>query len=274
MEKILCWTFILIAGLCLFVSANEEVIINELFETKLAKEVNVPFQVSLYTNYNDEFLCGGTIVSSNKVLTVAHCLYYGWGGIMPPIILTVKAGRTNLFSATSRNYDVTKVTFHKNFDSSSMDYNLAMIQVSTNFITDDADVREISLAKDSAVSSNCMVAGWNQKTGALDEAMFTMRSCDVTGKVCAGNANASNTSCEFSLGSSLVCDENLIGILSFKPECISNDPWIFENARDAFDMLGIEDNSTSSVSVVQNVKYQGLFNILIVLFSFLLIIMS
>ncbi|CAH1102907.1 unnamed protein product [Psylliodes chrysocephalus] len=91
MEKILCWTFILIAGLCLFVSANEEVIINELFETKLAKEVNVPFQVS------------------------------------------------------------------------------------TNFITDDADVREISLAKDSAVSSNCMVAGWNQGVTQI-----TVRTVDTS----------------------------------------------------------------------------------------------
>lgn len=86
-------------------------------------------QVSLHLSYNQEFLCGGTIVDHNYVVTVAHCMYYNWGGILPPIILIVYAGRKSLYENVSTQYEVEAITFHELYKSSTLDYNIALIQV-------------------------------------------------------------------------------------------------------------------------------------------------
>lgn len=87
------------------------------------------FQVSIQLSYNNEFLCGGTILDSKFIVTVASCMYYNWGGILPPIIVTISAGMSDLNDTTSDCYEVEGIMFHDLYDKLTLDFNIALIQV-------------------------------------------------------------------------------------------------------------------------------------------------
>lgn len=92
------------------------------------------FQVSLHLSYNNEFLCGGVILNADLIVTVAHCMYYNWGGILPPIIVTVNAGRENLDDSAIGHFKVEDIRFHNSYKESTSEYDIALIKVSENRI--------------------------------------------------------------------------------------------------------------------------------------------
>ncbi|CAG9863039.1 unnamed protein product [Phyllotreta striolata] len=265
--------FILACIVCSLGSANEDEVENDTL--KDYKTVYEGFhQVSIHLSYNDDFLCGGAIVSPNTVVTVAHCLYYSWGGIIPPLILAIKAGNSDLKSQNIQSYSVSKVTFHDKFDAVSMKYDLAALQVSTPFPLENSAIGIIPVAKDtSKFYSNCLVYGWTEDTNTLQylDARLTVCTLVNEGRICVDARNSSYVLgglCQYAPGSSLVCDNKLIGILFSKPLCNGTETTVFENARYILDFS--DEISYSASPAVIPVESNQFLNLLLALLSFVL----
>ena len=71
---------------------------------RAAREAELPWQVSLFeNNYNAG--CGGTLVSSSKVISAAHCFH----NVPDPQQWTIKAGHVRI-SEKGENIQIKQVT--------------------------------------------------------------------------------------------------------------------------------------------------------------------
>nr|XP_023027644.1 trypsin 3A1-like [Leptinotarsa decemlineata] len=125
---------------------------------------NISYQVSLHTSYDDEFICGGTIVDATHILTVAHRLFYNWGGVLPPIIVSVKGGRNNLIGNASFTFGAKNVTFHPSFNKGTLDYDLAVIEIDGQFPFNVWNRTTITgkFIDDITSYEDCYLTGWNE----------------------------------------------------------------------------------------------------------------
>ncbi|XP_056644464.1 trypsin iota-like [Diorhabda sublineata] len=259
-----CDTLVII---CLFLTVSGDDTY-ELPDQKFVTADNYFYQASIHLNYNDEFLCGAAVVSSYEVLTVGSCLYYSWGGIIPPIIVAVKVGGSDLNSTNFKTADVSNITFHDDFDTSTMQYDLAVIRTSTPFQSSRYAIGSISIATETASSyNNCTVTGWNKETCILQSVDVEIIDCGdlYDKKVCAQPISSNDILCENSLGSLLVCNSTLIGILSVVPDCdLPNQQLIFEVAKYAVGMIDDDFiSSNTSAMVRHSTILEYLFGILI-----------
>ncbi|KAJ8976045.1 hypothetical protein NQ317_014097 [Molorchus minor] len=172
-----------------------------------------PYQVSLHYSHNDEFICGGTIISSTVVLTAAHCMYYKWGGLLPPIIVTVSAGKTNLNETAWRNFDVDSITLHPLFNKTSMEYDLAVIEVNDQFPTSDV-IGSVTVEKaiPEAQYNECFVTGWPQQSLNLELTEVVITTCyNYPERICTVKRNENETTCINEAGVPLICDRETGG---------------------------------------------------------------
>lgn len=88
------------------------------------------FQVAILRSYNDNFFCSGSIIAPNIVLTAAHCMFYKWGGKLPPIIVSVLAGQNSLLITSKSVYrNASKIVIHEDYDHNSYANDVALIKV-------------------------------------------------------------------------------------------------------------------------------------------------
>ncbi|KAG5887738.1 hypothetical protein JTB14_003899 [Gonioctena quinquepunctata] len=237
------------------VSGAKGSIDNSTTDDGLAAEEDFLHQASLHLSYNNEFICGGSIVSSTQILTVAHCLFYSWGGVLPPIIISVQGGRKNINDDATYNFAVRNVTFHPSFNKVTLEYDLAVVEINGHFPSN-VQIQAAGTEKLSAPASSfddCFLAGWDEGTLDLRISDVDMVECDdvysdYMGNICAQNKLENDSLCTMSPGSSLVCDNNLIGVLSIEANC--NDTrqiTVFESIRYAGNLLN--DNEPSSAPI-------------------------
>lgn len=87
-------------------------------------------QVSLRRSYNHQHFCGGSLVTSKYVLTAAHCMFYRWGGVLPPATIIVVAGQL-LLNITEHSVlrSASKIVIHEAYDKNTMANDVALIEV-------------------------------------------------------------------------------------------------------------------------------------------------
>lgn len=90
-----------------------------------------PWIVAVYkkTPSNDEFRCGGSLISARTVITAAHCFYEGRQAMKPEDVM-LSMGKHNLSDPTDAvNMDVESLILHPDFKSnfSTMDGDLAIV---------------------------------------------------------------------------------------------------------------------------------------------------
>jgi secreted trypsin-like serine protease len=136
-----------------------------LFQTRIvggtvAGSADNPFQVALLNrsianNFN-AFICGGTLVKANMIVTAAHCSDFITAGQVQ-----VLTGTRNL-DGTGVRRNVTRVAIHPNWNPNTFDYDVAVWTLSSST----SGIPFASLANAHAADgTNLLVTGW----GALSD---------------------------------------------------------------------------------------------------------
>lgn len=123
-----------------------------------------PWHVALFSvGYRSKkYLCGGSIIAINAILTAAHCVDTYYNGLLPAADLRVEAGRHDLTitGINSQNVRVLQVIVHDNFIHDLYQNNVALLKLDplrfTNY------VQPICLTDDDSLFENemGMVPGW------------------------------------------------------------------------------------------------------------------
>ncbi|XP_053685995.1 trypsin 5G1-like [Sabethes cyaneus] len=189
---------------------------------------DVPFQVSL--NYGWGHQCGGSIISSRWVLTAAHCINSG--------NLKVRVGSTR-HAQGGQLVKVGRKLKHPKYDSTSIDYDFALLELSENLQLTDA-VSPVNLPEqdESVVDGACLqVSGWGNTQNAV-KVSKTLKATNVPavnqeqcaksyasfGKVtprmiCAGFEKGGKDACQGDSGGPLVEGNTLVGVVSWGLGC-------------------------------------------------------
>ncbi|XP_075161962.1 trypsin delta-like [Haematobia irritans] len=198
----------------------------------------VPWQVAIY-NYSN-FVCGGSIISEDWILTAAHCVVNGG-------FFIIRAGSSFLNEGGGLYLTASLIVSHRLFSVSTIDYDIAMIRVNRRFETNQ-QVQFITLAKNGKTTPNKFyVSGWGSLIyqGALSNQirgltinLYDRQECiriyrnlglNVTkNMICAGGIG--EDTCHGDSGGPLVWRRIQYGIVSLGQLC-SQPPSIFTNVR-------------------------------------------
>ena len=87
-----------------------------------------PWQVYFISG---NYMCGGTIIGENWILTAAHCTEDDNGVPISPALMTVKAGATNPYnSLEGKTYTISQAIIHEGYNSTTLENDIALLKVS------------------------------------------------------------------------------------------------------------------------------------------------
>ncbi|XP_063697571.1 trypsin-1-like [Culicoides brevitarsis] len=209
-----------------------------------------PFIVAI-TSLFFELICGGTIVSSNYIVTAAHCL-----DDCPSLLVVAGEHDQTILHLSERVREVSLCHIHENYDRNFPYFNdIGLVKLTFPLIFEiyipifgviaDQYVKPVQLpVKDSEPFGYAMLFGWGSTSNTseqsypsiLQKALLPIMSqmyCKFlyqeyfngTGHICAGDYNKGQ--CFGDSGGPLVQDNTIVGIVAhgFTP-CTSNGPGV------------------------------------------------
>ncbi|XP_004711363.1 enteropeptidase [Echinops telfairi] len=214
-----------------------------------AKEGAWPWLVALY--YNNQLLCGASLISSNWLVSAAHCVY---GRNLQPSNWKAVLGLhmvSNLTSPQIVTRQIDQIVINPHYNKRRKDNDIAMMHLEFKVNYTDY-IQPICLPEENQVfppGMNCSIAGWGRlahqgpSANILQEADVPLLSNDrcqqqMTGynitenMVCAGYDAGGIDSCQGDSGGPLMCQENnrwfLAGVTSFGYQCaLPNRPGVY-----------------------------------------------
>jgi len=76
------------------------------------------------------YLCGGTIIADDWIVTAAHCTRNEDGTAIPVSEMFIKAGATNPYQVNSgKIYFISQVIIHENFNNNNLDNDIALLKL-------------------------------------------------------------------------------------------------------------------------------------------------
>ncbi|XP_016961983.1 phenoloxidase-activating factor 2 [Drosophila biarmipes] len=171
-----------------------------------AKPGEFPWTVAIL--HSDRFLCGGSLIAPDVVLTTAHWLYNKRAED-----LTVSAGEWEYGNALEKypfeEQNVTKMVIHKLFNLRTSANNLALLFLEEEFqMTYRINTICLPKEKRSLNSTRCLVAGWGKKEFKDKHNTSILKKVDlplVPRDVCQDQLRKTRLGKSFTLPSGLIC---------------------------------------------------------------------
>jgi trypsin len=184
----------------------------------------VPWQVSV--QYYDRHICGGSIISTDYVVTAAHCTN-GFNGNM----MTIRFA-TSYREEGGEVVGITSIHQHPSYDPQLIDYDISLLHVASPFRLS-KNVAIIGLPSSTTSwppGTSALVSGWG-KVNETSESSPYLQSVTVqiisestckqkygqsitSRMLCAGVDGAGKGTCQGDSGGPLVIDNVLAGIVS------------------------------------------------------------
>ncbi|XP_030644550.1 trypsin-3-like [Chanos chanos] len=187
---------------------------------------SVPYQASLNAGYH---FCGGSLITSQWVISAAHCFDY---------YTQVRLGEHDIAvnEGTEQFIDAEKLIRHPYYNSYNLDNDIMLIKLSRPAILN-SYVQTVPLpSRCPQANEHCMVSGWgNTITNGSDypdrlqclwQPIIDHTTCRnayphyfTDNMVCSGFMQGGASSCQGDSGGPLVCNGELQGIVSWGYDC-------------------------------------------------------
>ncbi|XP_045134649.1 uncharacterized protein LOC123518101 isoform X2 [Portunus trituberculatus] len=222
-----------------------DIVITRIVGGMPARLKEFPFQARVMVR--NKILCSGTLISSDLVLSAAHCFSEGYTNT----VVFLGDHDTTIDEHYSQVIDVRNVIVHEDFNTKTMDNDIALVELTRPaVITPYVIPACIATSRDNFQSSLCVVSGWGHKhyggstsnelmkvgvdliTNEECQLMYNEKGYTITDNmICTYTQN--KDACQGDSGGPLVRQTSdgmwvLIGIVSFGYKCAHNlSPGVF-----------------------------------------------
>ncbi|XP_065058859.1 deleted in malignant brain tumors 1 protein-like [Rhopilema esculentum] len=189
-----------------------------------------PWQIGMYEQ--GYFICGGTLIAPNWVLTASHCVVsYGSVGSASDYEIVVGDLHRQLNDTTEQKHKVERIVPHPNYDGRTLNNDIALMKLQTPVMMNDHVRTACIPAKTDviAIGSTCFITGWGKikhpgdAHTMLQQAKLPVLNSTVCQKkldatnwglsitkqmVCAGEPGSIKSGCHGDSGGPYVCPDS------------------------------------------------------------------